>query len=172
MDEAQALPCEALGPSLRIENVVDEHYDDLYRFLRHLTRHRETAEDLTQQTFLTAHLRLRSFRGDASLRTWLHTLAFREYTGWRRRRRLVAPLLDRFAARDPGHKAIEDGEWLLAALHRLKPAMRDAFLMHEVQELTIEEIATVLGAPEGTVKARLHHARAALRRSLEPGDHA
>ena len=71
---------------------VHRNYDDIYRLLRHLTRHVETAEDLAQQTFLKAIQALPSYRGEASHKTWLSRIAFREYIAWRRKRRLLFPL--------------------------------------------------------------------------------
>src|SRR5215212_4157445 len=57
------------------ERWVTAEYPRIYRLLRHLTGAVETAEDLTQQTFLKAWQALATFRGEASLRTWLHRIA-------------------------------------------------------------------------------------------------
>ena len=146
-----------------LNNWVHRNYDDIYRLLRHLTRHAETAEDLAQQTFLKALQALPSYRGDASHRTWLSRIAFREYIAWRRKRRLFLPLEVLHPKVDQNFGAIEDGEALLAALHHLPSALREAFLLYEVQQLSIEEIAEVTASPVGTVKSRLHHARSRLQ---------
>src|SRR5215218_2555575 len=74
------------------ERLVTEQYPRIYRLLRHLTGAVEVAEDLTQQTFLKAWGALASFRGEASLSTWLHRIAYHEYTHWLRARRDHAPL--------------------------------------------------------------------------------
>lgn len=145
---------------------VDEHQDDLYRFLRHLTRHVETAEDLTQQTFVKAIDSLSRFEGRCSMRTWMHRIAFREYAAWRRRHRILAPLNPSWAARDQGIADVADEQGLLDALGKLHPAHKEAFLLFEVQELSIEEIAQVTGDSVGTIKSRLHHARQKLRTLL------
>lgn len=150
-----------------LNNWVHRHYDDIYRLLRHLTRHAETAEDLAQQTFVKALQALPSFRGESGQRTWLSRIAFREYIAWRRKRRFFLPLDVLSSKPDPEFQSIEDGEALLAALHHLPSALREAFLLHEVQQLTIEEIAEVTASPVGTVKSRLHHARARLQSMLE-----
>lgn len=145
---------------------VDEYQNDLYRFLRQLTRHVETAEDLTQQTFVKALGSIGSFEGRCSMRTWLHRIAFREYAAWRRRHRILAPLNPNWAVKDRDLDDVTDHEGLLDALAKLPPAYREAFLLFEVQELTIEEIAEVTGDPIGTIKSRLHHARQKLRTLL------
>lgn len=150
-----------------LNNWVHRNYDDIYRLLRHLTRQKETAEDLAQQTFLKAIQALPSYRGEASHKTWLSKIAFREYIAWRRKRRLFLSL-DMLAPKvDPNFQAVEDGEALLSALHNLPSALREAFLLFEIQQMTIEEIAEVTASPVGTVKSRLHHARARLQLSLE-----
>ncbi len=145
---------------------VHRNYDDIYRLLRHLTRDVETAEDLAQQTFLKAIQALPSYRGEASHKTWLSRIAFREYIAWRRKRRFFLPVEMLSPKVDPNFAAIEDGEALLAALHTLPSALREAFLLFEIQQMTIEEIADVTSSPVGTVKSRLHHARARLQTSL------
>jgi RNA polymerase sigma-70 factor, ECF subfamily len=146
---------------------VHEHHDDIFRFLRHLTRHRETAEDLAQQTFVNAFQAIGSFRGESSMRTWLHRIAFREYTGWRRKQKLLVPLEFLLPKIDRGYSAVETKEVLLGALHQLPPAYREAFLLFEVQQLSIEEISSITGSSVGTIKSRLHHSRHRLQGLLE-----
>lgn len=145
---------------------VDDYQDDLYRFLRQLTRHVETAEDLTQQTFVKALGSLEKFEGRCSMRTWLHRIAFREYAGWRRRHRILAPLNPKWAVQDQGLEDVADEQGLLTALQKLHPAHREAFLLFEIQELSLEEIVEVTGDSMGTIKSRLHHARLKLRSLL------
>lgn len=146
-----------------MEDLVDRHYESIFRFLRHLTRSTETAQDLTQQTFLRVQTRIHTYRGDSTLKTWIHRIAYREFTGWRRSRLITAPLDVLGGRHDPGYAAVEDAEWLLSLLHRLNYRLRDALLLYEVQGLTIDEIAQVTGDSVGTVKSRLHHARVQLR---------
>lgn len=147
-------------------NWVEQHQNDLYRLLRHLTRHNETAEDLTQQTFIRAIKAIHNFQGKCTMRTWLHRIAFREYAAWRRKHRILAPLNPEWGKPDQAISEIDTNEGIINALHRLHPAHREAFLLHEVQELTIEEIAEVTGDSIGTIKSRLHHAREKLKREL------
>jgi len=163
MDDRELAQSLRQGEPHAFEALVGRHYDALYRFLRHLTRHRETAEDLTQQTFLRAVRNIGSFRGEASLKSWLHRIAFREYTGWRRKRRLWAPLETLAGAPEPAYGQIDEAESLLGLLHALPAPLREALLLFHVQELSVEEIALVTGAPVGTVKSRLHHARKRLQ---------
>jgi len=132
----------------------------------HLTRNREDAEDLTQLAFIKARENIANFRGGSSLRTWLHRVAFHEYTHWRRKHRRLSRLPEDLSV-EAGYQACIEGAALLDALHGLPPKLREAFLLFEVQELTLEEVAQVVRVPIGTVKSRLHHARTRLRAFLE-----
>lgn len=145
---------------------VHQHHDDIYRFLYHLTRHRECAEDLAQQTFVNAYQALGGFREEASMRTWLHKIAFREYVAWRRKRRLTFSLDVLRGYHDHRITEVEGQITLLAALHQLPSAHREAFLLFEVQQLSIDEVAQVTGIKSGTVKSNLHYARKRLKAQL------
>jgi RNA polymerase sigma-70 factor, ECF subfamily len=148
------------------ERLVEDHYDDVFRFLRHLTRHTQEAEDLTQQTFIRASKALDKYDGRSSLVTWLHRIAFREFLNWRRGRRLLIGLNPFLGSQDPRIAQVLDTEILLQALSKLPPKTSATFLLIEVQQLSIEEAGTVLGIPAGTVKSRLHDARRRLRTQL------
>ncbi len=152
-----------------MEAFVREHYGPVLRLMRHLTRRNEDAEDLTQQAFMTARRRVGTFKGQSTLRTWLHRVAFHEYTHWKRRQRKTECLSPTLAVHDPGFAACLEAADLLDALHRLPAHHREAFLLHEVQQLSLQDVAKVVGKPIGTVKSRLFHARRLLRAALEGG---
>lgn len=157
----------AAGDPDTMDAFVREHYTSVLRLMRHLTRRIEDAEDLTQQAFLTARHQVGTFKGKSSLRTWFHRVAFHEYTHWKRRQRKAERLSPTLAAHDPGFAACVEAADLLDALHRLPAPHRETFLLHEVQELSLHDVANVLGRPIGTVKSRLYHARRQLRAALE-----
>jgi RNA polymerase sigma-70 factor (ECF subfamily) len=156
------------GDLSTMEAFVNEHYASVLRFMRHLTRRIEDAEDLTQQSFLSARRHAHQFQGASSLRTWLHKVAFHEYTHWKRRQRKTLRLSPALPSQEPGFAACLDAVDLLDALHKLSPHHRETFLLHEVQELSLIETAKVLRVPVGTVKSRLFQARKQLRTMLEP----
>jgi len=157
----------AAGDEEVIRIFVEDHYPSLLRLMRHLTRSIEDAEDLTQQAFIKARENIAGFKGGSSLRTWLFRVAFHEYTHWRRKRRPLLRLSPQVIAPEPGYQACVEGAALLDALHELPAPMREAFLLFAVQELSLEEVATVTRVPQGTVKSRLHHARLRLRTHLQ-----
>ena len=152
-----------------MDDFVVRHHADVYRFLRHLTRHRQEAEDLAQATLLRALDRIDAYAGKGPLRSWLLGVAYREFTGWRRRRLWLPILGDRPAPGDDFERLAE-AEALLAAIARLPDALRATFLLFHVEELPLAEVALTLAIPEGTVKSRLHAARARLRQTLREED--
>jgi RNA polymerase sigma-70 factor (ECF subfamily) len=148
------------------EQFVIEHYEAIFRFLRNLTGNKEDAEDLTQQTFLRAWEALPSFRGDSSLSTWLHSIAYREYTHWLRSRREFVPLDE--IVDMPDEQANQNLEAVLLrwAIYRLDPEHREVFVLYYVQGFSVSEIAKIIGVPAGTVKSRLFFARQKLKELL------
>jgi RNA polymerase sigma-70 factor, ECF subfamily len=139
-------------------------YPAVHRFLARLTRSREDAGDLTQQTFLKVREGLPTFRFECPLRCWVYRIAYREYQHWLRSRRSEVELLDRC---DRAQELSEDAILLSAALDKLPTSMSEAFWLREVEGLSVLEVAQVLGVPEGTVKSRCHIAKAKLRAALE-----
>jgi len=143
------------------------HHHSIYRYLKGLSISREDVEDLTIETMHLARRKIAGYRGEASLRTWVHRVAYRCFTHWNRRRRPTEPLTEELflSSADP-YASIHEADALLAAIARLPDPMRQAFVLHEVNELPIEDIAHVLEIPVGTVKSRLFHARTKLRELL------
>jgi RNA polymerase sigma-70 factor (ECF subfamily) len=148
------------------ERFVTEHYSRIYRLLRHLTGRVEAAEDLTQQTFVKAWEAMARFQGESSLATWLHSIAYHEYTHWLRSQREHVPLDS--ALNVPDDRAAHELEAVLVrgALAQLSPEHRETFLLYHVQGLSVPEVAAVLSVPAGTVKSRLFTARQRLRELL------
>jgi RNA polymerase sigma factor (sigma-70 family) len=141
------------------EQLVREHYTSIYRLLQHLVGGGDHALDLTQQTFVKAWRALPEFRGEASLTTWLHRIAYFEYAQWLRGRREHLDL--EAAAELPDRHCERDLEAVLvrSALSQLSREHRETLVLHYVQGLTVPQIAVVMEVPEGTVKSRLHHGR-------------
>jgi len=134
-----------------------------------------TARELTQDTFVRAWEALPRFRGEASLATWLHRIAVNAMLERRRGEQ-------RRSARVSLADDEEDGESLAGgvvlapdvataidlerAIGALPPGVRRAFVLHDVEGYTHEEIATMTGLAAGTLRAQLHRARQLLKRAL------
>jgi len=137
----------------------------------------EDAKEVTQETLLTMARSVGDFRGDASLSTWLYTIA-RSFCIKSRRRSKGAPAHHEplEAARDNAAEPTTTPEQMLlgretrdkviAALARLEPAAREAVVLRDIEGLTAAEVARITRASVAAVKSRLHRARAALREHL------
>lgn len=155
--------------AVALDLLVERHHSAVFRFLRQLTRNLDDAEDLTQQTLVRAIVGAHRYDNRASFRAWILGIAFHEFTRFRRRK-LWLPMLEESILIQPEFNQISEADALRIALTKLNPEVRAMVLMHHVEELSIEEIATALGIPEGTVKSRLYHARERLRTYLGSGE--
>lgn len=153
------------GDRALAERWVAASYPGVYRMLRYLTGHRESAEDLTQQAFVAAWEALPAFRGECRLNTWLHRIAYHQYTHWLRRKRETVQLSDTIVA-DPGRLEGLTTIQVWQAMDTLPDELREPFLLYYARQFSIREIAEILGIPSGTVKSRLFTARARLRQAL------
>jgi RNA polymerase sigma factor (sigma-70 family) len=142
------------------------HFDSIYRFFR--SKVDDAAEDLTQQTFLGCVKGKDRYRGDASFRTYLYTIARnRLYTHIRDRQRRDAVLevgqqsvADLGLTSPTGHLAArEEQKLLLEAMRHLPLEMQVALELHYWEGLSVREISAVIDTPEGTIKRRLQRAR-------------
>lgn len=153
-----------------LEALARDHYPAIFRFCAGQVG-ADLAADAAQETFLTAQRTAARFRGESSARTWLFGIAVNECRRLRRKTRRDLPLLELEGSPAPSPaQAWIDREVLTRALNALSVDHREAVLLHEVEGLTYDECAAALGVPAGTVKSRLHHAFAALRRALEQGE--
>lgn len=153
------------------DEVVQENRDYVYRLAFHLSGNTHESEDLTQETFLKAFEHRAGFRGESSLRTWLSRIAVNAYLVAKRKNGRVRPVGARVESmRDflesPEHLVVR-GEFLQCIHYLLeyecKPRDRVLLVMRDVNGLSYEEIATVLGITVGAVKTRLHRARRGFR---------
>lgn len=154
---------EAMG------RLVSEHYPAVFRFCAHRVGP-ELAKDAAQETFITAHRRLKQFREQSSFSTWLFGIANNHCRNLARKRKVEIGFSDIWATGGSQESGLIDREALRVALMKLTPEHREAVVMHEIEGLSYEEIAAVIEAPVGTVKSRVHHAFLSLRRSLGAGE--
>ena len=167
-DEARALERFLAGDEAAFEDLVTR-YESRVRTLAHgILRDRALAEDVAQETFLTAHQKARSFRAvdsEASFRSWLFRIAInRARDELRRRSRRGEVELDE-------SEGSREARWderldLSKAIAEIRPEHRAALILREVEGLSYAEIAEALGWPPGTVMTRIHRARLELRALL------
>jgi RNA polymerase sigma-70 factor (ECF subfamily) len=142
------------------------YHAGVYRYMLCLTNNVEDAEDLAQDSLLQAKAHIRSYRGESGLKTWVHSVAYRTFTHWSRKRKPRGILSTDITAHDERFGQIDAAQVLRAALAKLGPALAQPLILQEINDLTVEEIAQVMGIPVGTVKSRLYSARQRLRQIL------
>ena len=162
-----------------LDALLRRYQPSIYRFGLRMCRDEEDARDVLQETLFAAARALRDFRGSSSLSTWLYSIA-RGFCIKMRRRSKFAPEAEvplggeSSAVPDPGpplDEALASREVeraVEAAIRSLKPEWREVLLLRDVEGLTAQEVAEVLGLRVEAVKSRLHRARAAVRAALKP----
>lgn len=159
------------GEVSAVGEVYDRHHAAVRAFARRLVGDHATAEDLVHEVFVTLPRAARRFKGESSLRTFLISIAVnhsRHFVRGAARRRSA---MERYAeARDatapPSDeqaRRLELAQLLTRALDQLPLDQRVAFVLCEVEGHTSVEAAPIVGAPEATVRTRLHHAKKRLR---------
>ena len=157
----------------------------LFRVARAVLGEDSEAEDVLQESYMSAYRKLDSFRGDSTLLTWMTSIVLNEARGRLRKRHHMVGLEQIDAAPDDTHQVIqfpskfgsEDPAVSAAraqirrllehAIDELPPAFRTVYMMREVEECSVEETASLLAIKPETVKTRLHRARRQLRASLQ-----
>ena len=153
-----------------------EHIDGLYNYALVLTRNRTDAEDLVQETYVRAIRAMGRLRDDSNVKGWFFTILRNIWLNELRARRHAPETLDVEADEktvnlvDNGMKSPHDiyvghleRHHVREAMQRLPEEAREVILLREWEELSYQEIATVLDCPVGTVMSRLARARAKLR---------
>ena len=165
------------------DQLFHTHREAVFRFLWRLSRNAADAEDLLQETFLTAWRKRDQFDGRGSVSGWLRKTAFRTYLNERekreRRRRLVAesgppdrgsssqvaPSADTDVARADAQAFLKAR--VEEALAALPHNARESFVLFRYESMTCAEIGVLIGAPAKTVETRVRRATEQLARRLE-----
>ncbi len=160
----------------------------VFSLLARMVGNREEARDVAQDVFLTVFKNIDSFRGDSKLSTWLYRVAVNHCKN-------RIKYLDRRSVKkhdeidDAREGAVSDGgavggrparpdeaaqgneleAVVRRALSSLEAEHRELIVLRDLEGLAYEEIVTITGLPDGTVKSRLHRARAALKDAIERG---
>jgi RNA polymerase sigma-70 factor (ECF subfamily) len=165
----------ASGDAGAFGELVRRHEGRVYNVALRMTGREEDAHDATQDAFLTAYRKLGSFRGDAAFTTWMHRVTVNAtYDLLRKRARTPDPVAEpqempaasRVADADHADRVSQELD-VRGALASVPEEFRAVLVLHDMQDLPLEEVATILGLPIGTVKSRCHRARVALGRTLE-----
>jgi RNA polymerase sigma-70 factor (ECF subfamily) len=156
------------GDLRAFESLVRACQADVWRFAYHLTRNRAAADDVTQETFLRMFRALGSYRGDrAKFSSWLLRIARNCATDLYRKSRREEAREDVGSAAAGPAGSPEDRVQIWEAIRALPSELREPFVVIEVLGYDYREASTILEVKIGTLKSRMHRARAALIRSMD-----
>lgn len=165
------------GDSAAYGELVQNYQDRLRGSLQRLTGSAEEAEDVAQEAFVQAYLKLSGFQRSSRFYTWIYRIAFNLAISKNRKRR---PRVSLDAVQEAGGVEPVSGascpttttfhgeraQLLHAAIEELEDDHRQVIVLREFDEMDYQQIAEVIGAPIGTVRSRLFRARTQLRERL------
>jgi RNA polymerase sigma-70 factor (ECF subfamily) len=177
------------GDTAALELLMERYASRVYRLAHGITRNEADAEEVVQDVFLTVFRKIQTFEGRAALRSWIYRVATNAALIKRRGKRMeVEVSLDsRLPTFLPdGHRsgdpAFVMADWsqtpeadllsgetrqiLSQAIDALPDRYRTVLILRDIQELSNEEVAEIVGESLAAVKSRLHRARMALREEL------
>lgn len=176
--DAQLIEQVKRGDAKAMDSLLARHEQKIYRFGLRMCGNEDDARDVLQETLLTAFKNLGSFRGDSQLSTWLYQVA-RSFCIKQRRRREGEPahleslegtevkaIPTDATSLDAKAHAREVGQLIQAAMNTLPEEHREALVLRDVEGLSAEEAADVVGIEVGALKSRLHRARMQLKQRL------
>ncbi len=177
-DETQLIDQALQGESSAFGELVRLHQDRLYSAVVHIVGCRSEAEDVVQDAFVQAYVKLKTFKRNSRFYTWLYRIAFNVSISRRRRRRVeVSVEQSRDASGEEPRDPIEDPsqpleraerqEKLEQAMQMLTEEHRSIIVLRHMEDFAYEEIAQILDISVGTVRSRLHRARAQLLENLK-----
>ncbi len=169
------------------EAIVDRYHDKAYRLAFSLVKDDDEAQDVVQEAFLNVYRKLDTFKGESQFGSWIYRVvvnaALMRLRKVKRRSEIgmedAGPSISEdegaFSNRpswrvhaDEAAENLELREQILSAVDELNPKYQAVFILREVEDLSLAEIADVLDLTEGAVKTSLHRARLHLQAALEP----
>ncbi len=166
-----------------LDQLIELYQFRLFRYLLHLTSHRERAEDFFQETWIRVLERGHQYDGKSKFESWLFTIARNLVIDWQRQKKMQS--LDTLT--DPGQEqplqvadtrnpsplgavmSEEQDSFVRASLEQISLIYREVVVLRFHEELQIEEIAQVMQLPVSTVKTRLYRGLEAMRVAMQGG---
>jgi RNA polymerase sigma-70 factor (ECF subfamily) len=175
--EGADAPRRAARWRARFEDLARQFHAEVYSYLRWISRDAELAEDLTQETFMRIWQHPPELRDGRALRGWIYRVARNEYLQYRRRAGLTTVPFEEGEAVEaadwsrPGPEVHLAREALCRAVQeaivQLAGPYREVIVLHNLQGLSLPQVAEVMQIPLGTVKSRRAKAFARLRELLQ-----
>ncbi len=181
-DESALVSAAKAGQIPAFEELVNRYEQKIFRLAMNITQNREDAEDVMQEAFLKSYEHLSEFQGDSRFYTWLVRIAVNEALMKLRKRRPNQISLDEPVENEDDLMPREVEDWgpspeqryarselnriLTEVITELDPIFRMVFVLRDVEGLSTEETARILGLSVPAVKSRLLRARLKLRQKL------
>ena len=173
------------GDVAAFDELVRKYRERLYAVIYNMTSNREDAADLTQEAFIKAFSSINRFQGKSAFFTWLYRIGVNTALSHLKKNRFRrffslehiqeegsnAQVLETLAAKHKSEKGAllnELQEKLNDALQKLSPKHRTVVVLFEIEDLSHQEIADIMGCSVGTVRSRLHYAKQQLQADLKP----
>jgi RNA polymerase sigma-70 factor (ECF subfamily) len=175
-DEMDLVTRAREGDLAAYDDLVRRYQERIYATVYHMTSNHEDANDLAQEAFIKAFHALKSFKGGSSFYTWVYRIAVNKTINFLKQRKnrtqmslddidfnaehdpdLVALISDKTPRRDINLAELQ--EKLNVAMLKLSESHRLVVTLHDIQGLSHEEIAKIMGCNIGTVRSRLFYAR-------------
>jgi len=177
-DDAQLIEQTLAGDRGAFGELVRKYQGRLFNTLWHVVGSREEAEDVAQEAFVQAFVKLDSFQGRSAFYTWLYRIAFNVSVSRRRRQRPEVSMEQHrqrtgeepeAAGEGPSEQLVraERVRLVRAAIDALHEDHRAVLVLREMEGCDYETIAEILDLPLGTVRSRLHRARLQVREQLK-----
>jgi RNA polymerase sigma-70 factor, ECF subfamily len=160
------------GDVSAFDELMQAHQDRVFSVCLRMLRHREAALDATQETFLTVFRKADRYKAEAAFSTWLYRVAVNTcYDQLRRAKRKDADRLPEYLdppdpAAGDDFESVEVRPDIESALQRIAPEFRAAVVLVDLEGLSLETTAEMLGVPVGTVKSRVFRGRRQLAEQL------
>lgn len=151
-----------------VGQLLEEHFDRVYRYAYYLSGCTNLAEDIAQEVFLRAFRSIHQLRNLQASVSWLLTIARNEFGRYCQSRKALPDIDNYEAVEESDHiRQIDCQDWIQNALRQLPIEFRTVILMFYFEEKSYLQIAGELELPMGTVMSRLSRARSHLKQALE-----
>lgn len=187
-EEARFIARLAARDERAFNELVVLYQERVFRILLRMLGRRDEAEDMAQEVFVQVFKAVGGFRGDSKLSTWIYRIAVNlcknRVKYLKRRHSEAQDEYEALAERAPltGGGGVTSGDVarpdhllegmqlervVQACIMELEPDFREVLVLRDVEDLSYEELCEVTGLPDGTVKSRLHRARAMLKQAVQ-----
>jgi RNA polymerase sigma factor (sigma-70 family) len=158
-----------------IESVYNEYFKDVYYFVLSLAKNRETAEDITSETFFKAMNSISTFRGNSDIRVWLCSIAKNSYFRYLRRNKRQSEISETVlnAGYEDFRERIEEAELeesLRTEIKKLNSPYKEVLILRVYRELSFKRIAEIMKKTENWACVTFHRAKSRLKEGLENDD--